>query len=178
MQDNSSASQPHRSGSPLYRAGSRLLELTDTRKSITALAIVVGIVGAAIELVLHIILKYAALPPWATVAADSGGLGLILGAIAWFEARALRERRHRVLAEVQKVGDLNHHVRNALTAIQYAAHLPPTSEHVRIINESVSRIDETLKQLFPGVSGMDARASANVLGIDSHIRRSRSMPSK
>jgi hypothetical protein len=75
-----------------------------------------------------------------------------MAVVGWVEAEATRTRRLRVLEDVVKVAELNHHVRNALQAIQYATHMPAGIEQIHIIDDGVKRIDDTLRHLFPVVT--------------------------
>jgi hypothetical protein len=66
---------------------------------------------------------------------------------AYFSHLAAREellRRQRE-EQVQQTADfLNHHVRNALTGVQYAAHLTNDPAVIRICDEAVARITNAL----------------------------------
>jgi hypothetical protein len=61
-----------------------------------------------------------------------------------FEQNHLRARERMIL-----VAELNHHVRNALTIIQYSASLEDREERVRRVGEAVERIDHVLMDLVP-----------------------------
>lgn len=76
-------------------------------------------------------------------------IGIAFGIITFIEVQAVQQRRRKVYDELRIVASLNHNVRNALQSIQYAAHLSVPSENLQIINDSVRRIDETLRELFP-----------------------------
>ncbi len=61
-----------------------------------------------------------------------------------------RSRRMRLMAYVQQVADLNHHVRNALQVIRFQTAVSKDGEEaVARINEAVTRIDQALKTMFP-----------------------------
>ena len=62
-----------------------------------------------------------------------------VAALAWIEAAAVRQRRLRVVDDVALVAELNHHVRNALQAIQYATHMPVGADQIHIIEDGVQR---------------------------------------
>jgi hypothetical protein len=49
---------------------------------------------------------------------------------------------------MEKVAELNHHVRNALQVIR-DSHLLPEERQAQAVIESVERIDRTLRHLFP-----------------------------
>jgi hypothetical protein len=61
-----------------------------------------------------------------------------------------RSRRERLMAYVQQVADLNHHVRNALQVIRFQAAISKDGEEaVARINEAITRIDQALKTMYP-----------------------------
>jgi hypothetical protein len=64
---------------------------------------------------------------------------------------AVRERHRRMLQEVQRVAELNHTVRNALQVIVHSQYLPPDEQDAGAILESVQRIDDSLRDLFPTI---------------------------
>lgn len=68
---------------------------------------------------------------------------VIVGLIIFLDDR----RRSRYLASrLQVIALMNHHVRNALQTIKYA-HL--TEQQVRLIDESVARIEWALREILP-----------------------------
>lgn len=54
-----------------------------------------------------------------------------------------------MLARTQVIAEINHHIRNALMAIAASADLSQNQECVRIISESVYRIDWALREILP-----------------------------
>jgi uncharacterized membrane protein len=52
------------------------------------------------------------------------------------------------MQEMHTVAELNHHVRNALQVIR-DSHLLPEDKQAQAVIESVERIDNTLRRLFP-----------------------------
>ena len=68
-----------------------------------------------------------------------------------FEQNFLRARERATL-----IVELNHHVRNALTVINYSAELDDRNERLRRISESVERIDRVLTDLVPTVGSARA----------------------
>jgi hypothetical protein len=132
-----------------YSLGNKLVNLTETKTGVTLFAIGSGIIAGGLEFVIRYELKSFAIPYWASLAIGSVVLGTTVAVIAWIEAGAVRERRILLRREIERVTALNHNVRNALQAIQYGCRMPPSQEQVKIIDESVERIDTTLKSLFP-----------------------------
>jgi hypothetical protein len=69
--------------------------------------------------------------------------GAIVGIIIFLDER----RRARYLAtRLQVIALMNHHVRNALQAIKFAHQ---TDQQVRLIDESVARIEWALREILP-----------------------------
>ena len=132
----------------LYEIGTFLVELTETKAGVCIFSVTSGLIHAAVTLIATHALKNVS----HSTAVVAFFVGSTMAIIACLEAGATRSRRLRVFEDVIKVADLNHHVRNALQAIQYATHLPAGMEQIQIIDDGVKRIDETLRHLFPVVT--------------------------
>jgi hypothetical protein len=80
---------------------------------------------------------------WQSIWDDFVG-GAVVGVLLYIDER----RRRRYLAErLQTIALMNHHVRNALQAIKYARYTP---DDVRVIEDSVARIEWALREILPG----------------------------
>lgn len=137
-------------GAPLLkRLGNFLVETTDDALGrallVYAIALISGIIAFAANTVIELFSPKYASELLAMV------IGLAFGIITFIEVQAVQQRRRKVLEDLRVVASLNHNVRNALQSIQYAAHLPTSSQNLHIINDSVRRIDETLRELFPAI---------------------------
>ena len=64
-------------------------------------------------------------------------------------AAMVRQQHQAMLARVQIVSELNHHIRNALAAISLSADLSRNQGCIRVISESVHRIDWALREILP-----------------------------
>lgn len=131
----------------LKRLGNFLVRTTDDALGrallVYAIALIAGCIAFATDtLVVRFYPRYAS-ELLAVV------IGIAFGIITLIEVQAVQQRRRKVYEELRTVAALNHNVRNALQSIQYAAHLSVPSENLQIINHSVRRIDETLRELFP-----------------------------
>lgn len=75
---------------------------------------------------------------------------LLIGFLTAGVIFAYEQRRYRTTMEkIQMISAMNHHVRNALQAISYS----PYAEHekqMKLIAESVSRIEWALREILPG----------------------------
>jgi hypothetical protein len=74
----------------------------------------------------------------ATVAA------LLFWRLLWQE----RERRKAIRRRLEIVAETNHHIRNATYVISLSTHNSQDKETVRMIQDSIKRIDWTLKQIL------------------------------
>jgi len=63
---------------------------------------------------------------------------------------AVVHRQHQImLARMQIISEINHHIRNALMAISASADLSQNQRCNRVISESVQRIDWALREILP-----------------------------
>ena len=133
----------------LKRLGNFLVETTDDALGrallVYSIALMAGIIAFSADSIIERFSPRYASELLAMV------IGLAFGVITFIEVQAVQQRRRKVLEELQVIASLNHNVRNALQSIQYAAHLSTSSDHLHIINDSVRRIDDTLRELFPAI---------------------------
>lgn len=135
----------------LKRLGNFLVETTDDALGrallVYAIALLAGLIAFAADATVERVSPKYASELLAVV------IGIAFGIVTFIEVQAVQQRRRKVFEDLQVIASLNHNVRNALQSIQYAAHLSTSAENLRIINESVRRIDETLRELFPAIDG-------------------------
>jgi hypothetical protein len=140
------------SGGPLLdRLGTFLVEVSDTRRGRILLVLAIAAIASTIEYILHIAIFTYVPHEGLGRLLDSLTIGLVVAIITIIEIKAVQKRRTKVMEDMRVVRELNHHVRNALQIISYAARVPETKQQVAIIDESVARIDSTLKALFPTI---------------------------
>jgi hypothetical protein len=83
-------------------------------------------------------------------------INLVNGCFAGYLACRMKLRERRWRARQQEVtGYLNHHVRNALSSIQYAAIRTNDAKSIAICNESVRRIVDALATAETGIPHND-----------------------
>jgi hypothetical protein len=70
---------------------------------------------------------------------------LTAGVIFGYEQR----RFHTTMEKIQMISAMNHHVRNALQAISYSPYAEQEKQ-IKLIAESVSRIEWALREILPG----------------------------
>jgi hypothetical protein len=133
----------------LKRLGNFLVETTDDALGRALLVYAIGLLAGVIAFAADASIERLA-PRFA-----SELLGIVIGGafgiITYIEVQAVQQRRRKVYEDLRVVASLNHNVRNALQSIQYAAHLSAPAEHLQIITDSVRRIDDTLRDLFPAI---------------------------
>jgi hypothetical protein len=64
-------------------------------------------------------------------------------------ADVARQYHETMLARVQVISEMNHHIRNALMAISASADMSQDEQRMRLISESVYRIDWALREILP-----------------------------
>jgi hypothetical protein len=77
-----------------------------------------------------------------------GGSALILGMLAAKLLHNAYQARQHALARLRVIGELNHHVRNALEVISLSAYITHDEEAIRHIMEGVNRIDWALREIL------------------------------
>ena len=78
-----------------------------------------------------------------------GVSALIVGCLATKLLSSALERRRTTIARLQVIGEMNHHIRNALAAISLSTHTIQNHESILIISEGVERIEWTLREILP-----------------------------
>ena len=64
-------------------------------------------------------------------------------------AQISRRQHQLTAARMQVVAEMNHHIRNALTAISLSADVTEDQHLIRVISEGVDRIDWALREILP-----------------------------
>lgn len=59
------------------------------------------------------------------------------------------QRRNAAMLRMQVIAEMNHHIRNALGAISLSTDAIQSQQCVRVISESVDRIEWTLREVLP-----------------------------
>ena len=78
---------------------------------------------------------------------------LLIGFLTAGVIFAYEQRRYRTTMEkIQMISAMNHHVRNALQVISYSPYTDQEKQ-IKVIAESVSRIEWALREILPGEAG-------------------------
>ena len=73
-------------------------------------------------------------------------------AAGWMAMKTIdreRERRNTMAERLKMIGDLNHHVRNALQSIQLSAYSSQDQAIIASVGDSVQRIEWALREIVP-----------------------------
>jgi len=73
----------------------------------------------------------------------------IAGVLSFRVLQYERERRRQIRQRLETIGNMNHHIRNALQVISGAAYSAADKEQLMAIRESVGRIEWALRELLP-----------------------------
>jgi hypothetical protein len=84
---------------------------------------------------------------------------LLTGVVAsalFLQSKLRAEEKQRLLKDrVQKLAEMNHHVRNALQVVAFYRYQTQDPEAARLIQESIERIEWTLQEVLPRGWDMD-----------------------
>ena len=75
--------------------------------------------------------------------------GFVAGWLAMKSFDRERERRRHIAERLKMIGDLNHHVRNALQSIQLSAYSTQDQAIIASVGDSVQRIEWALREIVP-----------------------------
>jgi hypothetical protein len=79
---------------------------------------------------------------------SDGIAAIFAGILAAQIFRFQRERRHAVQDSVERIAEMNHHVRNALQVISYWTTAERDKREVKMVRESVDRIQWALREIL------------------------------
>ncbi len=86
-----------------------------------------------------------------TIATSDALAGLIAGLLIFKLLSFERERRLRMEERLHTIGDMNHHIRNALQVIAFSVHSASNRKELEEITEAVNRIQWALREVLPKV---------------------------
>lgn len=146
----------------VYRAGAKqrletfLGNISDSRLHTMAAAVLAGVFLVAFTLGFTELLQHWNRNSLLGDLFEALIAGTLATALVWVLFDIARTRRRRLMAYVQQVADLNHHVRNALQVIRFqTAVSKDEAEAVARINDAVTRIDEALRNMYPLIVDQD-----------------------
>jgi hypothetical protein len=75
--------------------------------------------------------------------------GVVAGALLLQSTIRAQEKQRLLQQRLDKVSEINHHVRNALQVVAFYKHLADDPKVARLIEESIQRIEWTLEEVLP-----------------------------
>jgi len=82
-----------------------------------------------------------------------------------------RRRRQNIIRKLEVIRLMNHHVRNSLQVISFAASSPNRQERAKEIQAAMERIEWALREVLPG-----QREDMSDLPLDPHLNESAQKP--
>jgi hypothetical protein len=76
--------------------------------------------------------------------------GIVAGFLFYSLGNNERVRRKQVRERLRTIAEMNHHIRNALQVITYAAATENNAESMELIRSSVERVEWALREVLPG----------------------------
>jgi len=80
-------------------------------------------------------------------------IGIVAGGLFYQMARREKEHRQMMRARMTTIAEMNHHIRNALQVIKIVGTGPPEAARengqIKLINESVDRVEWALREVLP-----------------------------
>ena len=126
-----------------------LSQVANSPARIATVVILFGVSAAALEYLIHSVALRAAKTVFAQAMVDAVFVGVAAAFAPLVLLLAARERHRRLLDDLRKIAEINHHVRNALQTIVYNEYLPRSDDTRNAVLDGVSRIDSILRELFP-----------------------------
>ena len=92
---------------------------------------------------------------------------LLVGLLASKLISSTIERRRTTTARLQVIGEMNHHIRNALDIISLSTYTIKDKQSVGVISEAVDRIEWALREILPRDIPLSRSERDRVLFLDS-----------
>jgi hypothetical protein len=125
--------------------------VTGSLLRILVLAIVFGLLVSGVGIGLDALLVREHDSPRIIIEASDGFTGVIAGLLFLRILMAARTRRQRVLERLNAISELNDQIRNSLQIISLTAHALPEQRALDLIDNTVNRIESTLRDVTPKI---------------------------
>ena len=149
-----------------YAFERKLAQLADSRLWIAAVVVLFGVSAGFLEFLIHSLLLRTSASFLTQSLLDAAIVAIAAGFAPLLVLLGARERHQRVLDDLRKLSQLNHHVRNALQTIVYSEYLPKSEQHKDAVLAGVMRIDGILQELFPVLGDRHSDRAWKVIRID------------
>ena len=111
-------------------------------------AVAVGLVSFVVTEFMHYLLVPDMGRVWERLAAE-GLSGVVVALLTAGLIHQAHQRREAERLRMQVVAEMNHHIRNALAAISLSTDMIKNQQSIRVISESVNRIEWALREVLP-----------------------------
>lgn len=114
---------------------------------VIVVSLVVGLVSFLVTELMHRFLVADLGRRWERLLAEGVSAVVVAGLTAGF-MDAANQRQEAALLRMQVISEMNHHIRNALSAISLTTDSIQNHDCVRVISDSVDRIEWTLREVL------------------------------
>lgn len=128
------------------RSGNNLTNWVPTQR-VQLVAVAVGLASFLATELMHYLLVPDIGRRWERLLAEGVSALVVAGLTAGF-MNAANQKQEAALLRMQVISEMNHHIRNALSAISLTTDSIQNQECVRVISESVDRIEWTLREVL------------------------------
>jgi signal transduction histidine kinase len=111
------------------------------------MSVMVGLVSFLVTELMHRFLVADLGRHWERLLAEGISAVVVAGLTAGF-AEAANQRQEAAVLRMQVISEMNHHIRNALGAISLTTDSIQNQQCVRVISDSVDRIEWTLREVL------------------------------
>ena len=118
-----------------------------TTPPVIVVSVVVGLVSFLVTELMHRFLVADLGRRWERLLAEGVSAVVVAGLTAGF-MDAANQRQEAALLRMQVISEMNHHIRNALGAISLTTDSIQNHECVRVISDSVDRIEWTRREVL------------------------------
>jgi hypothetical protein len=134
------------------------------------MAVLVALVVSVLGYVLDILLDLEGVSSDYMLLLTNTVTGIVAGGLFYQMAKHSKSEREMMRARITTIAEMNHHIRNALQVIKILVAYPPDavqrSRQVKLINESVERVEWALREVLPKYP---AGASSMPMPLPDHV---------
>ncbi len=131
----------------LERSQTRTVVAWGVSPRVIVMSVMVGLVSFLVTELMHRFLVADLGRHWERLLAEGISAVVVAGLTAGF-AEAANQRQEAAVLRMQVISEMNHHIRNALGAISLTTDSIQNQQCVRVISDSVDRIEWTLREVL------------------------------
>jgi hypothetical protein len=125
-----------------------MLKPKNARKPVVA-GLIIAVIVFLIDNGLEYLLLRNGSSQWHTLLLSDAFTALVVGIFATYTFKLHRQREIEVHGRVERIVEMNHHVRNALQVIAYWSLAERDKKEVDMIKQAVDRIEWALREVLP-----------------------------